>query len=103
MDGRRDLGIASYEMSWRTDMPFEVLVKTGHRKWPNLAKFLQKHKFFKTRVFPGCFFVMDDRRNMGICSYERSWREDGRRWPNFATLLAQGLMAQSLLEWRMEI
>ena len=56
---------------------------------------VQKQRFFETLAFPGCFFVTDGRRDLGIGSNERSWRVDvpfssfgqiqspeiGRIWP----------------------
>ena len=43
-----DLGIASCEMSWPVDVPFEVLVKLGHR---NLAKMPKNSGFSKHELF----------------------------------------------------
>ena len=47
-DGRRDLGIGSYERSWPVDVPFDSF---GHRKWPNLAKMSKNSGFSKHMLF----------------------------------------------------
>ena len=73
-DGRWDLGIGSYEMSWRLNMPFDSFGQIRPLKMADFDKNVQKQRFVETFAFPGCFFVSDGRWDLGIGSNEMSSR-----------------------------
>ena len=47
----------------------------GYRKLAEYGRNILKQWFFETSAFPGYFFVTDGRRDLGMNSNERSWRE----------------------------
>ena len=75
-DGRRDLGIGSYERSWAVDRPFDSFGQGRPPEMAEICQNVQNPRFFETWAFPGCFFVTDGYRDLGIGSYERSWPVD---------------------------
>ena len=75
-NGRRDLGVGSYERSWPVDVPFDSF---GQIRSPEMAEFgqnVQNSGFFRNMSFPGCIFLMDGSRDLGIGSNEWSWCVD---------------------------
>ena len=75
-DGRRDLGIGSYEMSWPVNVPFDSLGQVWPPEMTEIGQNVQNQRFFETWAFPGCFFVTYGRSDLQIGSYEMSRRVD---------------------------
>ena len=75
-NGRRALGISSYDRSWPVDVPFDSFGQVRPPEMAEIGQNVRNQRFFETCAFPGCFFVTDGRIDLRICSYERSWPED---------------------------